>query len=116
MKWEQLCKLGRELPEVDEGIWYRTPSLTVCGKSFVRLKEDGASVVFLVDDVDEQQFLIESQPAVYFITPHYEGWPAVLARLAKLRAPEARLRLATAWRRKAPKALVKQIDAQRARR
>ena len=71
MKWEQLCKLGRELPEVDEWIWYRTPSLAVRRKSFVRLEEDGTSVVFLVDDVDEQQ---------------------------------------------APKALVKQLDAQRARR
>ena len=46
MKWEQLCKLGCELPEVREGIWFRTPSLEVRGKSFVRLKEDGKSVVF----------------------------------------------------------------------
>jgi hypothetical protein len=23
MKWEQLAKLGRELPEVEGGIWYR---------------------------------------------------------------------------------------------
>jgi hypothetical protein len=108
VKWDGLVKLGLELPEVEEGIWFRTPALKVRGKSFVRLKEDGTSVVFLVDAVEEQQFLISAQPDLYFITPHYEGWPAVLARLTKLRAPECRIRLEQAWRKKAPKTLVKQ--------
>ena len=113
MKWEQLCKLGRELPEVVEDIWFRTPALKVRGKSFVRLKEDGESVVFLLENVDEQEFLTEAQPEIYFITDHYRGWAAVLARLAKLRVPECRLRLERAWRLKAPRALVKQRDAPR---
>ena len=106
MNWKQLCKLGRELPEVREGTWYGTPSLHVRGKSFLRLKEDGASVVFLLDSVDEQEFLISSKPEVYFITDHYRGWPSVLARLSKLRAAEARVRLAVGWRLKAPRALL----------
>jgi hypothetical protein len=105
VKWEQLAKIGLELPEVEEGIWYRTPALKVRGKSFVRLKEDGENVVFLLESVDEQQFLIESQPELYFITDHYKGWPAVLARLAKLRAPECRLRLEQGFRLKAPRTL-----------
>jgi hypothetical protein len=111
VNWERLCALGCELPEVSEGVWYRTPSLQVRGKSFVRLKEDGQTVVFLVDGVDEQEFLIEAQPDVFFITDHYRGWPAVLARLAKLRVPEARVRLERAWRQKAPKTLLKQKGA-----
>lgn len=109
MKWEQLVKLALELPEVSEGVWYRTPSLKVRGKGFVRLKEDGTSVVFLLDSVDAQELLIEQNPALYFITDHYKGWPAVLARLAKLRVAEARVRLLHAWRVKAPKALLKSI-------
>lgn len=108
MKWERLCQLGLELPEVVEDIWYRTPALKVRGKSFVRIKEDGESVVFLLESVDEQQFLIETQPEVYYITDHYRGYPAVLARLAALTVPECRLRLAEAWRIKAPKALIKE--------
>ena len=115
MKWEELCALGLELPEVGEGVWYRTPSLTVRGKSFVRLKEDGASVVFLLHEVDEQEFLVESQPQVYFITDHYRGYPAVLARLVKLKPAECRVRLEQAWRRKAPRTLIKQLDAARSR-
>jgi hypothetical protein len=113
MTWEQLCKLGRELPEVTEGIWYRTPSLQVRGKSFVRLKEDGESVVFLLDDVDEQEFLTETRPEVYHITDHYRGRASVLARLVKLRVPECRFRLERAWRRKAPRKLIEQLDAAR---
>jgi hypothetical protein len=111
MKWEQLSKLGQELPEVVEDIWFRTPALKVRGKSFVRLKEDGRSVVFLLESVDEQEFLIEAQADIYFITDHYRGYPAVLARLSALRLPEARMRLERAWRLKAPKKLVAAFDA-----
>lgn len=111
MTWEQLSKLGRALPEVEEGIWFRTPALKVRGRSFVRLKEDGRSVVFLLAGIDEQEFLIETRPDVYFITDHYRGYPAVLARLAKLRVPEAKLRLERAWRVKAPAKLIKELDA-----
>lgn len=109
MTWEQLSKLGREFPEVVEDIWFRTPALKVRGKSFVRLKEDGQSVVFLLESLDEQEFLIGAQPDVYYITDHYRGYPAILARLAALRTPECRLRLERAWRLKAPRALVKQL-------
>jgi hypothetical protein len=110
MKWERLSELGRELPEVVEDIWFRTPALKVRGKSFVRLKEDGRSVVFLVESVDEQEFLIETMPDIYFITDHYRGYPAVLARLTALRVPECRLRLGRAYRVKAPRTLLKQLD------
>jgi hypothetical protein len=110
MRWEQVSKLGCELPEVVEDIWFRTPALKVRGKSFVRLKEDGLSVVFLLASVEEQEILIEAQKDIYFITDHYKGWPAVLARLAKLRPSECRYRLEQAWRLKAPKKLVREFD------
>jgi hypothetical protein len=109
MKWEQLVKFGCELPEVEEGIWFRTPALKVRGKSFVRLKEDGESVVFLLESVDEQEFLIAAKPELYFITDHYRGWPAVLARLAKLRVAECRHRLQQGWKLKAPRSLLKRL-------
>lgn len=106
MKWEKLCQLGLELPEVEEGQWYRTPSLQVHGKSFVRLKEDGTSVVFLLETLDEQAHLLRTQPEVYFITEHYRGWPAILARLSKLKMAECRKRLSEGYRLKAPRKLL----------
>jgi hypothetical protein len=110
MTWDALADLGVRLPEVVRDIWFRTPALKVRGKSFVRLKEDGKSVVFLLESVDEQEFLIEARPKLYFITDHYRGYPAVLARLDALTPAECRLRLERGYRLKAPKTLVKLLD------
>jgi hypothetical protein len=107
MKWPALVALARALPEVTLDTWYGTPALKVRGKGFVRLKEDGADVVFVTDGVDEQEALCAAVPDVFHITDHYRGWPAVLARLAALTPALARDRLAVAWRCKAPAALVK---------
>jgi hypothetical protein len=116
VKWAKLVELGCALPEVVEGIWFRTPALVVRGKSFVRLKEDGETVVFLTESVDEQELLIQMQPDLYFITDHYSGYAAVLARLARLRVPEAKERLERAWRTKAPKKLLRELDDARERK
>ena len=111
MTWAALVKLAVKLPEVEAGTWYGTPGLLVRGKGFVRLKEDGSSVVFMLEDVDAQQFLINALPAVYFITDHYLGHAAVLARLPKLSVKEATLRLRHAWQQKAPKKLQAAVGA-----
>ena len=113
MKWQRLCEIGRELPEVEEGVSYRTPALKVRGKTFARLKEDGQSVVFFLQSLDEQEHLLETQPEVYFITDHYRGWPGILARLSALRVAECRLRLAQGWQLKAPVSLVKRREHKR---
>ena len=65
----------------------------------------------MLDSVDEQQFLIRAQSDIYFITDHYRGYPAVLARLAALDDDEARMRLEESWRIKAPRTLVRRFDA-----
>lgn len=110
MKWEQVCKLALDLPEVVEDFWFRTPALKVRGKGFCRLREEGDVIVLLTESVDEQEFLIENRPEIYYIADHYRGWPAVLARLAALTVTECRLRLERAWRLKAPNALLKQLN------
>jgi hypothetical protein len=107
MRWEKLCQLGRELPEVAEGLWYGTAALNVRGRFFLRLKEDGLSVVFRLESLDEQDFLTTSRPDVYYVTEHYRGYKAVLARLRPLTVSECRARLNTAWHAVAPKALVR---------
>jgi hypothetical protein len=112
MTWKQLCKLGRALPEVVEDFWFATPALKVRGKSFSRLKENGKDVVFILESVDEQEALIDARPDIYYITDHYRGYPAVLARLAKLGVRECRVRLERGWRLKAPRTLVKKFDAE----
>jgi hypothetical protein len=113
MTWDAVVKLGLELPEVELGTWYRTPALKVEGRGFLRLKEDGASIVLGVEDLDAQAFLLGARPKVYFITDHYRGYPAVLARLRALTVKEARQRVREAWLQTASATLVKRTQATR---
>ena len=110
MKWEAFVALGRELPEVEESTSHGRPSLTVRGKYMAGLNPNEKAFVFRLASVEEQDFLIEMAPDIYFITDHYKGYPAVLARPAKLTKTEARGRLLNAWRVQAPKTLVKRFD------
>jgi hypothetical protein len=64
-----------------------------------------------VADVGEKETLIAATPTVYFTEPHYNGFPAVLVRLAEIDVDELAELLTDAWRCMAPKALVKQFDA-----
>jgi hypothetical protein len=105
--WKQIVAIGRALPEVEEDLWYRTPSLKVRGKGFVRLREDGENVVFLLESLEEQAFLLESQPKVFHITDHYRGSAMVLARMAKLPIALCRTRVEQSWLVRAPRALAK---------
>jgi hypothetical protein len=62
---------------------------------------------------EEKDLILESDPAVYFTEPHYNGFPAVLVRLEAIAEADLAALLAVAWRCQAPKALLKTIDASR---
>ena len=102
--WKTVQKLGSKLPETEESTSYGTPALKVKGKLFVRLREEGDSLVLYTDDKEGQ---IASDPAVYFTTPHYDGYPMVLVRLPKISERELREVLTDAWRIRAPKSVLK---------
>jgi hypothetical protein len=61
----------------------------------------------------EKQELLASDEAKFFTEPHYNGFPAVLVRLAEVGVRELRELLTDAWRTQAPKALVREFDATR---
>jgi hypothetical protein len=106
--WETVCELGSELPEVEEATWYGTPALKVRGKGFARLREDGALVVMI--DVLEREALIQQDPETFYITPHYEDYPAMLVNLDRVDPQELRERLIESWCRKAPKRLLREYE------
>jgi hypothetical protein len=65
----------------------------------------------------EKDLLISSMPKKFFTEPHYNGYPAVLVRLAEVRVPELKALLEEAWRLQAPKQLVKsEVEARPKRR
>ena len=111
MKWDDLVALAKELPEVAEDASHGRPAIKVRGKFMAGFNPNAKAFVLRLASVEEQDFLCEVAPEIYFITPHYKGYPAVLARPAKLGKKEARGRLEKAWRLQAPKSLVKKFDA-----
>ena len=110
-EWSDVVAAGRALPEVEEGTWFRTPSLRVRKKSFCRMKEDGETLVVRVVDLEDKDALLRSDPAVFFTTPHYDGYAYVLIRLAEVDARQLAELIEDAWRLVAPKRLVAAYDA-----
>ena len=65
--------------------------------------------VRVVDEAEKHE-LIAADPEKFFTEPHYNGYPAVLVRLAAVDTDELRELLTDAWRCMAPKALVDGLD------
>jgi hypothetical protein len=92
------------------------PALRVNKKMFVRLRGEmahdldpatgepyGAVLMLGVADLGEKEALLTSDPDVYFTVAHYDGYPAVLVRLANADETELRELVLEAWLRAAPK-------------
>jgi hypothetical protein len=110
---KKLIAAGK-LPGVEEAPSYGMPSLKVAGKFLARVREPGVLVVMCA--LEEKEFLMQQNPAVYFETDHYKGWPAVLVRLSKIDDAELTHRLQVAWRRQAPKKLQKSLAVEAVRK
>ena len=58
-----------------------------------------------VPDLGAREALLAEDGDVYFTTPHFEGYPAVLVRLDRAAVPDLDELLAEAWLTRAPKRL-----------
>jgi hypothetical protein len=102
--------LALGLPETSEKPCYGTPGFYVKKKLFARLLPDGATLAVRVD-LEEREALLAVAPDVFFLTPHYEPWPMVLIRLARIQRADLEERLVEAWRFMAPAKLLAGFDA-----
>ena len=109
MTYDELIVLALELPGVEDSTSFGTPALKVRGKLLVRWREDDV-IVLRVDEI-EKQMLLETQPDVFFTTPHYDGYPAVLVRLSAADPAQLRALMEEHWRTVAPKRLIAALDA-----
>ena len=109
--FDEVGKIAGALPGVSEGTSYGTRGWRVGKKFLMREKEKMDGVLVLgVENIDEQEFLIESDPDIFFITDHYKGWPAVLIRLAKIDRKHLAGLIERTWRRGATKKLIAERD------
>jgi len=93
--------IGRTLPDVEESTMYGAPALKVRGKLLAcmashKSAEPNSLVVRI--DLDDRDALIADDPRIYYIKPHYEGYPSVLVRLPLIDREALQDLLHSAWR------------------
>ena len=117
---DDVRRIALALPEtIEEPDYFR---FLVAGKAFVwtwleridpkRARVPNAKVVGIriAHELDKES-LIEMDPAAFFTEPHYDGFPAILVRLADVDMEMLEKLLTDAWRVQAPKRLVREFDA-----
>jgi hypothetical protein len=97
---------------VEESTEGRT-AFRVRGKLFAwqARERDGGGLAVRVDR-DEKQLILDSNPEVYFTSPHYTGYPGVQIRLDEIDRGELEERLEDAWLIQAPKRLAAQFRSE----
>jgi len=73
----------------------------------------GAILGVRTADLAMKEALLASDPAVFFTIPHFEGYPAVLVQLGKIRKPLLRDIIVEAWLARAPARLANAYLAER---
>lgn len=116
--WEDVARIVAELPETAEPTprnWRVRKKLIVWERplrkaDLAALGADAPTSDILgarVSDEGVKFALIADQPGVYFTTPHFDGYPAVLVRLNEIGVPDLTELITDAWLAQAPKTLVK---------
>ncbi len=95
--WAAVVAAAAGLPGVTEGTSYRAPALRFLNATLAGMTApDPGSFVLAVDEA-EKELLIETDPATFWQTDHYRGWPAVLVRFGTPAAERIALLLRRRW-------------------
>ena len=117
--FDDVAAIGARLPEVDTSTSYGTPALKVRNRSFCRMwsprehdRDDvhDTEVLVVFCEVEAKETLVSSSGGVLFSTSHYDGYGAVLVRLADVDLDDLADLLEESYRLKAPKRLVRLLD------
>ena len=116
--WATLRSITRGLPELEEQsprdwrvrnrmvVWER-PLRPADHDALGDAAPTGAIIGIRVSDEGVKHALVADSPDVYFTTPHFDGYAAVLVRLAAISRPELEEIVTEAWMDRAPRRLVK---------
>jgi hypothetical protein len=103
MNWDAVTALALALPGAELSTSYGRPAVKARGKMFVVTGKSDDHFV-LTATLDEIATLIATEPQVFFQTPHYVGWEAVLVRYATADAERVGVLIERAWARRASRA------------
>jgi hypothetical protein len=124
--WDDVRRIALGLPVTSEGSSHNHASWRVRDKGFVwerPLRQ--ADLRALGDDAPEgpilgarvqhliaKEALLADDPEVFFTTPHFDGYPAVLVRLDRIAVEDLTEVIVEAWLARAPKRLAqKYVDS-----
>ena len=119
--WEDVRRLALALPETGEGLSRGLRQWRVKDKGFVWERPlRRADLDALGDEVPEgpilgarvehlvaKEALLADDPTVYFTTPHFDGYPAILVRLDRIGLEDLQELIVEAWLARAPTRLAK---------
>jgi hypothetical protein len=120
--WDDVRRIALALPDTSERTSHGNASWRVRDKLFVwerplrqadlrALGDAAPSGPILgarVEHVGAKEALLAGDPGVYFTTPHFDGYPAILVRLDEIGAGELEEVIVEAWLVQAPKRLAKE--------
>jgi hypothetical protein len=124
--WDDVERIALGLPETSErtsrGLrqWQVKDKLFVWERPLRRSDHealgdaapDGPILGVRVEHLGAKEALLASEPDVFFTTPHFDGYPAVLVRLERIGVDELEELIVEAWLDRAPKRVAQRyVDA-----
>ena len=95
--WAAVVDAGTALPGVYLGSSYGKPALRFRGKTLAGTTAPEPDSFVLHVAADEKEVLIETDPATFWETDHYRGWPVVLVRYGSDATERIALLLSRTW-------------------
>jgi hypothetical protein len=117
--WDDVRRIALGLPETSERVSRNLRQWQVKDKGFVWERPlrradlealgddapDGPILGARVEHLVAKEALLADDPAVYFTTPHFDGYPAILVRLDRIGLEDLHEVIVEAWLARAPKRL-----------
>jgi hypothetical protein len=124
--WDDVRRIALALPETsertsrglrrwevkDKGFVWERPLRRADYEALGDAAPDGPILGARVEHLVAKEALLADDPEVFFTTPHFDGYPAVLVRLDRIGPEDLNEVIVEAWLARAPKRLAKAyVDA-----
>jgi hypothetical protein len=120
--WDDVRRIALALPQASERVSRDLSQWRVKDKLFVWERPlrrgdiealgdaapDGPILGARVEHLMAKEALLADDPEVFFTTPHFDGYPAILVRLAEIGIEDLNEVIVEAWLARAPKRLAKE--------
>jgi hypothetical protein len=109
--WDQVMAFARTLPatELGDPATQSQPGVRFRRATIAWLREDGETMV-VKTSFEDREILMREDPETFFITPHYKTFPGVLVRLDTVDFDHLCDLITDAWRARATKRQLKELD------